>query len=90
MREKSAYIHEDLGEDAYKHARKYYHVLQKVPHFGNLNDKIFKFSTSFSTDHVSELLRNLKKSIGSFVTPVSSGHGDIDLMIPGLHKSKRD
>ncbi|MCY8670840.1 Cof-type HAD-IIB family hydrolase [Bacillus haynesii] len=84
---KSAYIHEDVREDAYNHARKYYHMLQKVPHFENLNDKIFKFSTSFSADDVSGLLRNLKKSIGSLVTPVSSGHGDIDLIIPGLHKA---
>ncbi|BCE07595.1 hypothetical protein RSC2_01200 [Bacillus paralicheniformis] len=29
----------------------------------------------------------MKKSIGSLVTPVSSGHGDIDLIIPGLHKA---
>ncbi|ATH92520.1 Cof-type HAD-IIB family hydrolase [Bacillus glycinifermentans] len=84
---KSAYIHEDVGEEEYKQARKYYHMLQKVPHFENLNDKIFKFSTSFSADHVSELLRNLKKAIGSLVTPVSSGHGDIDFIIPGLHKA---
>jgi len=84
---KSAYIHEDVRVDAYKHARKYYHKLQKVPHFENLNDKIFKFATSFSTKDVSGLLRGLKKSIGSLVTPVSSGHGDIDLIIPGLHKA---
>jgi len=87
LRKKSAYIHEDVRDDAYHHARKYYHKLQKVPRFENLNDKIFKFATSFYTKEVSGLLRGLKKSIGSLVTPVSSGHGDIDLIIPGLHKA---
>ncbi|PAD05006.1 Cof-type HAD-IIB family hydrolase [Bacillus velezensis] len=84
---KSAYIHENASEDEYLHASKYYYVLKRVPHFENIDDDILKFSISSPAEHCSALLRHLKDAIGYFVTPVSSGHGDIDLIIPGLHKA---
>ncbi|MEC1699770.1 Cof-type HAD-IIB family hydrolase [Bacillus velezensis] len=84
---KSAYIHENAGEDEYLHASKYYYVLKRVPHFENIDDDFLKFSISFPAEHCSALLSYLKNAIGSFVTPVSSGHGDIDLIISGLHKA---
>lgn len=62
-------------------------MLKRVPHFENIDDDILKFSISFPAEHCSALLSYLKNAIGSFVTPVSSGHGDIDLIIPGLHKA---
>ena len=40
---KSAYIHENAGEDEYLHASKYYYVLKRVPHFENIDDDSSSF-----------------------------------------------
>lgn len=58
---KGAYIHENVGEDEYLHASKYYYVLKRVPHFENIDDDILKFSISFPAEHCSALLSHLKK-----------------------------
>jgi len=36
---------------------------------------------------VSDMVEKIQKGLGNIITPVTSGHGDIDLIIPGLHKA---
>ncbi|MBO0472409.1 FMN hydrolase/5-amino-6-(5-phospho-D-ribitylamino)uracil phosphatase [Enterococcus sp. DIV0840] len=84
----SAYVTEDEPDSFIEHGQKYYHRLKKVPNlFDVKDDTLFKFALSFPVEQVSEVLVQLHEALGDKVIPVSSGHGDIDLIIPGIHKA---
>ncbi|MGM0240743.1 Cof-type HAD-IIB family hydrolase [Enterococcus sp. AZ103] len=65
----------------------YYHKLKWVTDFAEVNDQILKFAPTVpveKTDYYCDLFRDeLKGSL----TPTSSGHGSVDLIIPGCHKA---
>lgn len=52
------------------------------------NDDIFKFALTFEAHEAKQHLEMLKHALGNTLVPVSSGHGDIDLIIPGVHKHR--
>lgn len=84
----SAYVAENEPEFFIEHGRKYYHRLKKVPNlFEVKEDTLFKFALSFPVEQVSEVLEQLHDALGEKVIPISSGHGDVDLIIPGIHKA---
>lgn len=84
----SAYVAEDEPETFIEHGQKYYHRLKKVPNlFDVKDDTLFKFALSFPVEQVAEVLGELHEALGDTVIPVSSGHGDVDLIIPGIHKA---
>ncbi|MBO0439269.1 Cof-type HAD-IIB family hydrolase [Candidatus Enterococcus ikei] len=84
----SAYVAEDEPDFFIEHGRKYYHRLKKVPNlFEVKEDTLFKFALSFPVEQVAEVLEQLHDVLGDRVIPVSSGHGDVDLIIPGIHKA---
>ncbi|MBD3861616.1 HAD family hydrolase [Bacillus sp. 28A-2] len=83
----SAYIQENVQRETFTLSKKYYHLLQKVADFKNIDDIIFKFAVRFPQEKISIVLEELTNELGGIVTPVSSGHGDVDLIIPGLHKA---
>ncbi|MBC2166457.1 HAD family hydrolase [Listeria booriae] len=85
----SAYISEQISDEAYKNAKFYYHRLKKISNLHDVtkeNDAIFKFALSYTMDNAAEKLASLQHSLGNILVPVSSGHEDIDLIIPGVHK----
>lgn len=84
----SAYVAASEEEWFKTETRRYYHRLREV---GDLlavrDDKLFKFALAVpaaQTEHFTDLLRT---HLGTRLEPVSSGHGSIDLIIPGLHKA---
>lgn len=84
----SAYIAEGEPVTFVEYASKYYHRLKKVPDLLQVtDDTLFKFALNFPADRVEEILERLKEVLGDKVTPVSSGHEDVDLIIPGIHKA---
>lgn len=84
----SAYIAENEPESFVEHARKYYHRLKKVPNLVDVqDDTLFKFALSFPIEQVPEILDQLHQALGDKIIPVSSGHGDVDLIISGIHKA---
>ncbi|MEI5991150.1 hypothetical protein A5881_002683 [Enterococcus termitis] len=84
----SAYVAEDEPTSFIEHGSKYYHRLKKVPSlFDVKDDTLFKFALSFPVEQVAEVLKQLHEALGDKVIPVSSGHGDVDLIIPGIHKA---
>lgn len=84
----SAYVSENEPDSFIEHGRKYYHRLKKVPDlFEVKDDTLFKFALSFPVEQVAEVLEQLHEVLGDKVIPVSSGHGDVDLIIPGIHKA---
>lgn len=65
----------------------YYHKLTWIDDFSQVEDQILKFAPTVpveKTEYYCDLFR--AKLAGSFV-PTSSGHGSVDLIVPGCHKA---
>ncbi|MCE4052110.1 Cof-type HAD-IIB family hydrolase [Bacillus sp. Au-Bac7] len=84
---KSAYVLEDVSDTFFSMMNKYYHRLKRVSSFEDVNDQILKFALSCPDDETLPLRDLLHSKIGDIVTPVSSGHGSIDLIVPAYHKA---
>ncbi|WP_058913044.1 Cof-type HAD-IIB family hydrolase [Entomohabitans teleogrylli] len=65
----------------------YYHRLQVVDELDGLEDIFFKFGLNVPHRHQPETLARLNAALDGLLVPVSSGHGSIDLIIPGIHKA---
>lgn len=86
---KSAYVSEDVGIKAFESIQFYYPKLKKIKELNDIHvekDAIFKFALSFEEKEADKKLSLLRQHLNEVLTPVSSGHGDIDLIIPGRHK----
>jgi len=83
----SAYVLESVSDSFFKTMNKYYHRLKKVTSFNDVNDQILKFALSCPDEETLQLRDLLHSRIGDIVTPVSSGHGSIDLIVPSFHKA---
>ncbi|MHC5216321.1 Cof-type HAD-IIB family hydrolase [Enterococcus sp. LJL128] len=83
----SAYVSEDISPETLALSKIYYPEIQKVADFNEIEDTLFKIALSFETEAVTETLAALEKVLAGRLVPVSSGHGDIDLIIPGIHKA---
>ena len=68
-------------------AARYYHRLTLVDNFTSVDDTILKFALNVSQQHQSQTHAQLCKAMDGLMTPVSSGHGSIDLIIPSVHKA---
>lgn len=68
-------------------AARYYHRLKEVDSFSNIDDVFFKFALNLPDNILAETMIALGQSLEGIVVPVTSGHGSIDLIIPGLHKA---
>ncbi|WP_312948667.1 Cof-type HAD-IIB family hydrolase [Superficieibacter sp.] len=75
-------------DDAFKAiAAKYYHRLEEVDSFDDLDDTFLKFGLNIPDTLVPEMQASLHASLGNMMTAVTTGHGSIDLIIPGIHKA---
>ncbi|WP_435954441.1 Cof-type HAD-IIB family hydrolase [Dryocola sp. BD626] len=75
-------------DDEFKQlAAMYYHRLEHVDSFYNLDDVFFKFALNLPDELLDETMDSLSALFEGIVVPVSSGHGSIDLIIPGIHKA---
>lgn len=85
---KSAYVMDDISEEKLEAVAFYYPVVKKVANFIQLDDDIFKLALSFEENQVEYALQELEKLLKGALIPVASGHGDIDLILPGVHKAQ--
>jgi len=83
----SAYALDSVSDHLFETMKKYYHRLKRVPSFNVVNDQILKFALATPKDKTLQLQELLHTKIGKVVTPVSSGHGSIDLIVPEFHKA---
>ncbi|MDF9841701.1 MULTISPECIES: Cof-type HAD-IIB family hydrolase [unclassified Paenibacillus] len=83
----SAYVLDSVSDTFFTIVNKYYHRLKRVKSFDEVNDQILKFALSCPDEETLQLKDLLQSSIGNTVTPVSSGHGYIDLIAPKFHKA---
>ncbi|WP_436856973.1 Cof-type HAD-IIB family hydrolase [Citrobacter tructae] len=83
----SAYTLKQYNDEMKAVAGMYYHRLEFVDDFNNINDVFFKFGLNISDDRIPEVQRALHDAIGDIMVPVHTGYGSIDLIIPGVHKA---
>ncbi|MEK2461175.1 Cof-type HAD-IIB family hydrolase [Lactobacillus gasseri] len=83
----SAYFPVQFTDDYYEISTKYYYRLKKIHDFSEIDDKVLKFSISCPDEKTAYYVDFLRKSLGDYCNVTSSGHGDIDLILPGIHKA---
>ncbi|WP_368541445.1 Cof-type HAD-IIB family hydrolase [Enterobacter soli] len=83
----SAYTLKAYDDNFKAIAALYYHRLEMVDNFNNLNDIFFKFGLNVSDDEIPRIQALLHEKLGDIMVPVTTGHGSIDLIIPGVHKA---
>lgn len=84
----SAYVSEQEKTEFVEHGRIYYHRLKVVPSLLTLtDDTFFKFALNVPVEATEEMMALLNQKFSGKIVAVTSGHGDIDLIIPGLHKA---
>lgn len=82
-----AYMLDTFGDAFYKKMSRYYFHLNPIGSYDELDDVIFKFALEMPNEKLPQLMIDIEQSLGKLVKPVSSGHGSVDLVIPGNHKA---
>lgn len=65
----------------------YYHHLEWVDDFSDVDDQILKFAANVPEEKTDEYMALFREKFAGKVEPTSSGFGAIDLIIPGCHKA---
>ncbi len=65
----------------------YYHRLAVVDNFDGIEDVFFKIGLNVPHATQADILARLIAATDGVLIPVSSGHGSIDLILPGVHKA---
>lgn len=65
----------------------YYHRLQWVENFKEVKDQILKFAPTVPEEKTYEYYDIFRERLHGKVEPTTSGHGSIDLIVPGCHKA---
>lgn len=87
---KRAYVSKEMPEEVFDSVSFYYPSIKRLEKLEDItkeNDEIFKFALSFPNVGIEAKLAALTDVLEGEMIPVSSGHGDIDLIIPGVHKA---
>ncbi|MCS2150357.1 Cof-type HAD-IIB family hydrolase [Scandinavium manionii] len=84
---RSAYTLNRYDDELKAMAARYYHRLELVDSFDNLDDTFLKFGLNLPDRLVPDVQKALHEGVGDVMTAVTTGHGNIDLIIPGVHKA---
>ncbi|MBP2058685.1 Cof subfamily protein (haloacid dehalogenase superfamily) [Lactobacillus colini] len=83
----SAYEPKKFGQDYYNRMYVYYHHLKQINNFDEINDQIVKFAVQCNDEDTQYFIDLFKKELAPYADVTSSGHGDIDIIQPGIHKA---
>ncbi|WP_412989513.1 Cof-type HAD-IIB family hydrolase [Pediococcus siamensis] len=84
---KSAYILDSEPTEFAEMTARYYYKLKTVKQWDDIDDTVLKLGMSVPDEQTAALVQALKDELAGELLPVSSGHGDIDLIIPHTHKA---
>lgn len=85
---KSAYCQRGKVSQAfYDLTSVYYHQLRWVDDFRMVGDQILKFAPTVPEEKTWEYYERFRRELDGKVEPTTSGHGSIDLIVPGCHKA---
>ncbi|MDG4990276.1 Cof-type HAD-IIB family hydrolase [Lactococcus lactis] len=84
---KNAYLLKNSSKNFKDFAKKYYYNLEEVENFNTLPEDTFvKIALEVSPTITNKVVLRVRKRYGEYVEVVSSGHGSIDIVIPGINK----
>ena len=85
---KSAYCERGkVSEEFFNLTKIYYHKLEWTDDFKKVDDQFLKFAPTVPVEKTFYYYDLLKKNLAGKLTPTTSGHGSIDLILPGCHKA---
>lgn len=84
---KSAYTLTTTDPEHVKLARHYYHHLAVIDRFEDIDDDILKFAITCPDERTEAIVAELRTALVGLGEPTSSGHGDIDVIQPGMNKA---
>ena len=76
-----------VSQEFFDLTRVYYHRLQWVDDFKSVEDQILKFAPTVPDEKTYFYYDLLRERLAGLVEPTTSGHGSIDLILPGCHKA---
>ncbi|MBK3913367.1 Cof-type HAD-IIB family hydrolase [Listeria ivanovii] len=84
---KSAYLLKAANPTFKEFAKKYYVELKEVESFVTLpEDTFIKFALDVAIDQTTQIVEQLNQTFQGDIRAVASGHGSIDIIIPGVTK----
>ncbi|GAB2026689.1 Cof-type HAD-IIB family hydrolase [Lactovum odontotermitis] len=87
--EKSAYISDNVPDNVFSYASFYNPRIKRLADIReviNEKDDLFKFALNFKEEEAADKLKQLAQHLGGALIAVSSGHGDVDLILPDVNK----
>ncbi|HBO47225.1 MULTISPECIES: Cof-type HAD-IIB family hydrolase [Pediococcus] len=85
--QKSAYILASEDPAYITKMRQFYYHLDLVDDFSKIDDHIVKFAIGCPPEKTDAIVKQLQTLLTGLAEPTSSGHGDIDLIQPGMNKA---
>ena len=85
--EQAAYGLDILPEKYFKMSSHYYHHLEKIKSFSDIHDKILKFAVQCPDEKTDYFVQLFKDNLSQYSGVTSSGHRDIDIIQPDIHKA---
>lgn len=85
--EQGAWLHHTAPHSVAALMSRHYYRLQRYHDVAELPDDIFKFALTLDDSLIPQLSAHLGTVLNGSVTPVTSGFGFVDLIIPGVHKA---
>ena len=77
----------NVNEEFFARASIYYHRLEWADDLKQVQDDILKFALEVPSEQTPWYYERLQKDLEGRMVPTSSGHGSIDLILPGCHKA---
>lgn len=76
-----------VDQDFFDLTKIYYHRLQWVDDFKEIDDQILKFAPSVPDEKTYDYYDMFRERLDGKIEPTTSGHGSVDLILPGCHKA---
>lgn len=84
----SAYCERESVDQAFFDLTKiYYHHLEWVDDFKDIQDQILKFAPTVPEERTYDYYDMFRERLSGKIEPTTSGHGSVDLILPGCHKA---
>lgn len=84
----SAYVLDTIDPAWVDMVHQYYRRVELVPDYAAIDDQILKFALTCPPERTSAIAVELQKKMAGLGVPTSAGHGDIDIIQPGLTKAR--
>lgn len=76
-----------VSQEFYDLTSIYYHRLAWVDDFKKVKDQILKFAPTVPEEKTYDYYDMFRERLGGKIEPTTSGHGAVDLIVPGCHKA---